>query len=249
MTFLSEAWFAGIRAVLEVAALEPDSSARLVFDGEGTRWHLVVDDGRVTGWGPGDVADVDAELQWSRADAARIWSGELSGNAALSVTTLVTSASGQPYVGPPAPLDFSRHNRLAALPRMPGATLAAQFSFRRGPFGDVSYALVFVDGQLSEERLETLDDPDVVVEVTYRNMGLLRAGRIGIIEALEGGRIDGEVGPVSMLAGLLESPEFGEVELVTDVADVLALATLGELWADPRFVSARVGLAAGASAS
>ncbi len=52
-----------------------------------------------------------------------------------------------------------------------------------------------------------------------------------------------------MLAGLLESPEFGEVELVTDVADVLALAALGDVWADPGFASARVGLAADANAS
>jgi hypothetical protein len=249
MTFLSEAWFVGIQDALEEVVVDPNSSGRLMFDADGTRWKLIVDEGRVTGWGPGDLPDADAELRWSRADAARIWSGELTGDAALSVTTLMTSAAGQRYVGPPAPLDFSRHLRLAALPKMPGATLAAQFTFYRGPFGEVTYALVFVDGQLSEERLGTLSDPDVLVEVTYRNMGLLRAGRIGIIEALEGGKLDGQVGPVSMLAGLLESPEFGEVEMVTDVADVLALAALGDLWADPRFASARVGLAADTNAS
>ena len=37
--------------------------------------------------------------------------------------------------------------------------------------------------------------------------------------------------------------------MVTDVADVLALAALGDLWADPRFASARVGLATDADAS
>ncbi len=57
------------------------------------------------------------------------------------------------------------------------------------------------------------EDPDVTVKVRYQRLIAVRTDQISIYEAIEGGRVDADVGPLMLLAGMYESPEFHAAEL------------------------------------
>lgn len=232
--FLSEEWLSAVGDVVAPLTADPESSCRLQFAAGDTRWYLVVDGGRVVDWSSGELSDRQAELRWDPVDAERIWHRRLTGNDAMAATTVATQAIDGQYVGGPAPVDLGRRPELAELPHIPDATLSVVYTYRKAPFGDVSYVLEFVDGRLVDQRLGTVDDPDVTIDTTYRLMGLVRTGRRSVLEALEHTKMDGRIGPMAALGGICESPEFHAAELATG-GHALALATLGELWADPRF--------------
>ena len=232
---LSDAAFARARQLVDGALPErAGSSCRLQFDG-GVRWGLVVEDGRVVTWEPGDLPDAEAELQWSPEDAAAVLSGRLEGDEAYRRTTLTERAKVGDYVGPPAPMDFpERKEEIEALPVLPGVTVRTQYRFRSGPFGGVDFWIAWEDGRVTGMDLGRLDEPDVRVEVTYRAMAKVRDGSITIIEALEDGSVDGKIGPMALLAGLHETREWQRVERTVGPSGP-ALATLGELREVPAF--------------
>jgi hypothetical protein len=182
------------------------------------------------------------ELRWSIPDARRILGRELRGDDAILATTVVAGTEDGAYVGPPAPLNLLCRPELRAMPRVPGATLAVQYHYRRGPFGDISHVLHFEDGRPVEEHLGEIQQPNVVVDVTYRAMAEVRAGEKSILEALEGGAIRGDIGPLAALAGIVEGAEFHAGEVATG-RHALALAVLGELDCDPAFAAAMGALA------
>jgi hypothetical protein len=221
-----EAW-ASWKDALTTVTLPEWADARLAFDAGGTCWHLVVERGRVIAFGRDEISDPDARLCWPRAEAVAILQGTLSGDDALTATTVVTGD----YTGPPAPLNLACRPELVALPLVPHASIGVQYTYRAGPFGDVSYALTFENGRLDREQLGPLADPDVVVEVSYRTFALVRAGEMTVLEALEDGHVDGEIGPLAVLAGISESDEFRDAERATG-RHAFALATLGQLHAD-----------------
>ncbi len=224
----SDAAFARARELVEGALPERvGSSCRLQFDA-GTRWGLVVEDGRVVTWEPGDLADAEAELRWSPEDAAAVLTGRLEGDEALRRTTLAERAAAGDYVGPPPPMDIAERDGLQALPELPGATVLTQYRFRSGPFGTVEFWMRWEDGRVTGVDLGPVDEPDVRVEVSYRAMAKVRDGSITIIEALEDGSVDGKIGPMALLAGVSESREFQRAERGGGPA-AEALATLGEL--------------------
>ena len=238
---LSEAAFARARELVEGALPErAGSSCRLQFDA-GTRWGLVVEDGRVVTWEPGDLPGAEAELRWSPEDAAAVLAGRLEGDEAMRRTTLAEQAGGGDYVGPPPPMDIAGRPQLDALPELPGATVLTQYRFRSGPFGTVDFWMRWEDGRITGMDLGRLDESDVRVEVTYRAMARVRDGSITIIEALEDGSIDGKIGPMALLAGVSESREFQRAERAGGPAGQ-ALATLGELREVPAFREACAAL-------
>jgi hypothetical protein len=99
----------------------------------------------------------------------------------------------------------------------------------------------FVDGRVVEVGLGPLEEPDVWVDVTWRAMARVREGTMTIIEALEDGKVDGRIGPMALLAGVSESPEYQRAERAGGPAAV-ALATLGELREEPAFQAASAAL-------
>lgn len=236
MRFASDRWLAAVAAGIGDITLGADASARITFEIPGRRWHLVVEDGRVTSFAPGPLDTVDCTLRWSAEDATAIWRREMRGNAALLVTEVGAEAAGGRYVGPPAPVDLGFRPELAALPEVPGATFDVQYVYSSGPFGDVDYALSFVDGRVVGDRLDRLDDPDVTVEVPYRVMARVRALEMTILEAVDVGRVTGAIGPLATLGGISESPEFEDAQAATG-RHAFALATLGELDATPDFAA------------
>jgi hypothetical protein len=225
---LSAAAFARARELVAGALPErPGSSCRLQFDA-GTRWGLVVEDGRVVTWEPGDVAHPDAEVRWSPDDAAAVLGGRLEGDEAYRRTTVAEQTRDGDAVGPPPPMDIAERPELQALPSLPGATVLTQYRFRSGPFGPVHFWMRWEDGRVTGLDLGPVDDPDVRVEVSYRAMAKVRDGSITIIEALEDGSVDGKIGPMALLAGISEGREFQRAERAGGPAGQ-ALATLGEL--------------------
>jgi hypothetical protein len=238
---LSDAAFARARQIVDGALPErAGSSCRLQFDA-GTRSGLVVEDGRVVRWEPGDLPDAEAELRWSPEDAAAVLSGRLEGDEAYRRTTLSERAKAGDYVGPPPPMDLAEREELQALPALPGVTVLTQYRFRSGPFGTVDYWIRWDDGKVVGMDLGLVDEPDVRVEVSYRAMAKVRDGSMTIIEALEDGSVDGKIGPMALLAGVSESREFHRAEAAGGPAG-LALATLGELREVPAFREACAAL-------
>jgi hypothetical protein len=237
--FLSDLWFA--RAGQIAATLSkprPDASCRLQYQAAHHRWVQVIEDGRITRWEPGELLDADLEIRWSVQDAYRILHRQVTGTEALAETTV---ANGH-YVGPPSPMDLGQRPELASMPRLPGATLDVQYEHPAGPFGHVSYAISFVDGQVGSMMLGKVDAPDAVVEVPYLAMVLVRLGKLSIYQALERGRVDGQTGPLALLAGLSDSEELHAAERACGGSG-LALAHLGEVTSVAEFDEAMRSLA------
>jgi hypothetical protein len=239
----SPEWFARALDAAARVQLPPDRACRVQFDVDGARSFLTVDGGRVTAWELGSADGADVELRWTRDHARQIARGELRGNDALRATTVAAATADGTYVGTPAPLNLRDRHELTAMPTVPGATFTAQYRYRDGPFGDVHYVLAFEDGRFVDERLEQADGSDVQVDVTYRAMALVRAGDITILDALENGTVNGELGPLATLAGISESPEFHDAEVATG-RHAVALSVLGELAADPTFAAAMARIVA-----
>ncbi len=224
MAFLSDEWFelATRTACGVVAPRDGGADRTIAFDsGDGGRWHLVVRGGALDAWSRGAAADADLELVWPRDEAAAWVRGERSGSAALAAITLADGT-------PPCPMDVGATAELAALSPMPGATLRIQYHFSAGPFGPVDYWHHFEDGRSAGMGLGTApSDPDTAVWVSFRKLVDERAGAITVLEALEdGGRVDGQVGPLMLLAGLHESPELRAAELAAGPSGPV-LADLG----------------------
>jgi hypothetical protein len=234
MQFLSADWFAALASGLEEITLDPQATCRLNFSTDTAQWHLCMESGRVTSFGPGHEQSADAELQWTPRAALDIVHRHLRGGEALRRTTVCVPLLDGRYVGTPAPLNLRSRPELDEMPVVPGATLNVQYHYRSGPFGDVDYAMSFVDGRCTEESLATIPDADVTIDVTYRAMALTRAGDITIIDALVGGNIEGAEGALMLIAGLREEPNYHAAELATG-RHAIALAALGDLDADERY--------------
>jgi hypothetical protein len=243
---LREEDFARARELVDGALPErPGSSCRLQFDAGIARWHLVVDDGRVVSWALGDLPDHQAEVRWRPDDARAVLTGQLEGDEAYARTTIAERGPGGDYVGPPPPMDLGqRKAELDAMPPLPGATVLTSYRFTSGPFGEVLYYIRLEDGRVADMGYGEPPDHDVRVVVSYRAMAEVRNGTITIIEALGTGSVDGKIGPMALLAGVSEGPEFHHAEELGGPAG-LALATLGELREAAAFRDACAALAGG----
>jgi hypothetical protein len=162
----------------------------------------------------------------------------LRGDAALA--RAVVTADG--YTGPPCPGDLVARPELRGLPNIPEANIVAQYTFVDGPFGDVNHVMFFEDGKVVRDQWGIVDNPDVWVRVPYEAIAYVRAGERTILDALEHGTIGGEIGPMAMLAGILEAPEFEAAERATS-RHSFALAALGHLDAEPAYAAAMEELA------
>jgi len=211
----------------------PDwANGRFVFEVDTARWHLVLERGEVVALGKDRIENPDVTVRWDAEHARSILNYSLQGNDAMAVTTIVDGA----HIGPPAPLDLVGRPELERLPRIPGGNLRVQYHFPDGPFGDVLHALIFEEGRLVGQHLGKIEQMDVMVDVTYRAMTRVRAGEITIIEALEGGNVAGQLGPLALLAGITESPEFHEAELATGRHGI-AMAAFGQVWRNPELIA------------
>ncbi|MDQ1520482.1 MAG: hypothetical protein QOI55_1555, partial [Actinomycetota bacterium] len=196
--FLSDEWFATASELARGVNAPAGVALRIQFAVGDDAWHLVATGGEPIELGRGRLDDAVPELHWERADAVRIWRRELRDDEALARTT-VTDGS---YVGPPSPADLATRPELDAMLSIPDATIAAKYDFRHGPFGAVRHVLFFEEGRLGRQQWGVVPDPDVVVHVEYEAIARVRSGEWTILDAMENGTIEGEIGPMAMLAGI-----------------------------------------------
>jgi hypothetical protein len=239
----SAAWFEQVTTLTESIALSDGSGCRIQFDLEGTRLGLIVDGGRVSSFAPGDIDEAELEMRFTRVDGEALWRHELRGDDAMRAVTVVTQLADGVYCGAPAPGDLLHRPEFDDLPRIAEASLVVAYTFRRGPFGPFRHWFRFENGRPVDDGFGEPDDPDVRIEVEYRAIPLVRSGEQTILDVLEGGSIDGALGPMAMLAGICEAPEFHAAEVASG-RHAFALATLGELWSDDRWTGALEHLAA-----
>ena len=241
--FLSTEWFECARDLIDGVEVSPASSCRIQFGAEDERFLLVVEHGRVVGFDAGDLDAADVEVRSSLADAVKIWRRGLCDDGAMRATTVVAPVRGGTYTGPPCPADLLVRRELDVVPSIPGASLLVEYTFSDGPFGVVHHWLRFERGRPVSEGFGQIEAADVRVGVPYRAVPQVRSGERTIIEVLEGGTLQGELGPLALLAGILESPEFHDAELATG-RHGFALAVLGELWSNTVWTEALDQIAA-----
>ena len=82
--FLSDEWFERARVLTASEASLPGVGFRIQFDAEGRRWHQVAEDGAITEWAAGDVADPDIEVRIGLDAARRYYRGEADGTETLA---------------------------------------------------------------------------------------------------------------------------------------------------------------------
>jgi hypothetical protein len=243
----SAAWCDRARTLTAELPHLPGRSYRVQHDaidqrGGHRRWHQVVEEGRVVAWDAGDVDDPDIEVRWGDvARAAATYRGELSGTDALAAVRVV--AAGEAEISPP-PLELASVPELDGLPFVPGASVRVQYELAAGPFGGVSFWTTFSDGRSAGMGFGTLSDPDAIVRITFSSMAAVRAGEMTVLQALEdGGRVEGAVGPLMVLAGLQESPELRAVEMACGPAAGV-LGAMGAVWDSLEHREAMVALGA-----
>jgi hypothetical protein len=207
---MSDEWFARARELLEGGGPLEGASFRIQYESDGTRWHQVAVDGAITEWALGDVADPDLEVRVPSDVMHRYYAGKADGTEVLAACRVVADGAETP----PSPLDIEVVPALGELPYQPEATLLTQYRHRGGPFGPFDWWWRFIDGEHDSMGFGlTEDDPDVVVMIRYQRLIEVRTDVISIYEAIEGGRVDGDVGPLMLLAGLQESIELHDAEL------------------------------------
>jgi hypothetical protein len=202
--FLSRGWFERAEELIVGRGSLSGISYRIQFDAGGERWFQVAADGKVTAWAPGDIDDPDQEIRMPVEIARRVYRAQVDGTEALEACQ-VTTPDG--WTGPPTPLDIIDCPELLDMPFQPEADLLVQYHHSEGPFGHLSWWWRFVEGRSESAGFGLADDADVAAYLPFANLVALRLGELSIYEGIEGGRLDGDVGPLMLLAGLLEMPE------------------------------------------
>ena len=102
--------------------------------------------------------------------------------------------------------------RLAAgQPERPGASARLQYVITDAPGGeDVSYYWIVADGHLLENRLGTLEDPEVTLHESYEDAMAMQKGELDANAAFMQGKIkvSGDVAQLMALLPITMSPEF-----------------------------------------
>jgi hypothetical protein len=242
LRFLSAQWFETARDLVDGVEVSPASSCRIQFDADGARFLLVVENGRLVRFEAGDLDRADVEVRFTLADATRIWRRELRDDDAMRLTTVVAAMHDGTYTGPPCPADLLVRGELDGVPSIPNASLLVEYTFSDGPFGVVHHWLRFENGRPVSDGFGEIAAADVRVGVPYWAIPRVRSGEHTIIDVLENGTVQGELGPLALLAGILESPEFHAAEIATG-GHGFALAVLGELWSNAVWTDALEQLA------
>lgn len=207
-TLLGAGWFERARALVDGLPVQPGASCRIQFEAGEHRWHLVAVDGRVEAWAPGELDDAELVVRMPVETALAIHRPGCDGTAALATCALVEADGSESLL---SPLDVGHRPELDDLPVLPGADVTIQYHLAKGPFGDVSVWWAFESGRSRAIGLGTDPEADIVARVPFQRIAPVRAGTMSILEALEGGEVEGGEGPLMLYAGLEESAELQAV--------------------------------------
>ena len=106
---------------------------------------------------------------------------------------------------------FDEQTRLAEdQPERPGATARMQYVVTGGPDGDVRFYWILEDGKLIENKLGTLDDPELTLTQSYEDAKKIQTGELDAQAAFMQGRIKAEGNMAKLLAlmPITNSPEY-----------------------------------------
>ncbi len=96
---------------------------------------------------------------------------------------------------------FDEQTRLAEdQPERPGATARMQYVITGGPDGDVRFYWILEDGKLIENKLGTLDDPELTLTQSYEDAKKIQTGELDAQAAFMQGRIKAEGNMAKLLA-------------------------------------------------
>ncbi len=106
---------------------------------------------------------------------------------------------------------FDEQTRLAEdQPERPGASARMQYVVTGGPDGDVRFYWILEDGKLIENKLGTLDDPELTLTQSYEDAKKIQTGELDAQAAFMQGRIKAEGNMAKLLAlmPITNSPEY-----------------------------------------
>ncbi len=106
---------------------------------------------------------------------------------------------------------FDEQTRLAEdQPERPGATARMQYVITGGPDGDVRFYWILEDGKLIENKLGTLDDPELTLTQSYEDAKKIQTDELDAQAAFMQGRIKAEGNMAKLLAlmPITNSPEY-----------------------------------------
>jgi putative sterol carrier protein len=95
-------------------------------------------------------------------------------------------------------------------PERPGASARLQYVITGAPEGDISYYWIVADGHLVENRLGSLEDPEVTLHESYEDAMAMQKGELDANAAFMQGKIkvSGDVAQLMALLPITMSPEF-----------------------------------------
>lgn len=106
---------------------------------------------------------------------------------------------------------FDEQKRLAEdQPERPGATARMQYVVTGGPDGDIRFYWILEDGKLIENKLGTLEDPELTLTQSYEDAKKIQTGELDAQAAFMQGRIKAEGNMAKLLAlmPITNSPEY-----------------------------------------
>lgn len=106
--------------------------------------------------------------------------------------------------------------------------------------GDVPYFQTFERGQLTQFNHGLAPAPDLRIELRYSDYLRVRLDQISIVEALEYGRLTGDVSRASVLAGLLSGRPFQDVWSATARNAAVTLDAISRFGIDAELGAAMV---------
>jgi hypothetical protein len=182
----------------------------------------------VTAFTAGDAERADVVVHAAAPQLRQLFDGTLAGDDAMNVVTVEAPTGDGVYAGAPAPADLRERPELQLMPVVPEATMTLEYTLTDAPFGTIHYWMRFEDGAFTGDGFGPVEHADVRATVAYRALARVRAGDCSVLEHIEGGTVNGDIGPLALIDGLLEDPAFHAAELATG-RHAFALAALGEL--------------------
>jgi alkyl sulfatase BDS1-like metallo-beta-lactamase superfamily hydrolase len=99
-------------------------------------------------------------------------------------------------------------------PERPGASARMQYVVTGGPDGEIRYYWVLEDGRLVENRLGSLDDAELTLNLIYEDAKKIQTGEMDEQAAFMQGRIkvEGNMAKLMALLPITSSPEYRDLQ-------------------------------------
>ncbi len=106
------------------------------------------------------------------------------------------------------------HRLAQSQPERPGASARMQYVVTGGPDGDVRYYWILENGQLVENGLGDITDPEITLTMTYEDAMKIQQGELDANAAFMQGRVKvaGNMAKLMSLLPITNSPEFKQLQ-------------------------------------